>query len=77
MSTTYPDSGSIDKITEQVLYWADHGWALGEQSMYCKMANFELQTRVPTPANGNDILVDGPRIRGELLILNDRLIGRE
>ena len=31
---------------------ADHsssrsGWALGEQAMYCKMANFELQTRVP------------------------------
>ena len=23
------------------------GWALGEQAMYCKMANFELQTRVP------------------------------
>jgi len=30
-----------------VLFWADHGWALGEQSMFCKMANFELQTRVP------------------------------
>ena len=23
------------------------GWALGEQATYCKMANFELQTRVP------------------------------
>ena len=30
-----------------VMYWADHGWALGEQAMFCKMANFELQTRVP------------------------------
>jgi iduronate 2-sulfatase len=30
-----------------VLFWSDHGWALGEQSMFCKMANFELQTRVP------------------------------
>jgi arylsulfatase A-like enzyme len=29
------------------MYWADHGWALGEQGMWCKMANFELQTRVP------------------------------
>ena len=30
-----------------VMWWADHGWALGEQGMFCKMANFELQTRVP------------------------------
>lgn len=30
-----------------VMHWADHGWALGEQAMFCKMANFELQTRVP------------------------------
>jgi arylsulfatase A-like enzyme len=29
------------------VFWADHGWALGEQSMFCKMANFELQTRIP------------------------------
>ena len=26
-----------------VMHWADHGWALGEHSMYCKMANFDLQ----------------------------------
>ena len=30
-----------------MLFWADHGWALGEHSMFCKQANFELQTRVP------------------------------
>jgi len=39
------DTGTKDNTL--VMYWADHGWALGEQSMFCKMANFELQTRVP------------------------------
>lgn len=42
---------ALDETGEQnntlVIFWADHGWALGEQSMFCKMANFELQTRVP------------------------------
>ena len=23
--------------TTLVLHWADHGWALGEQSMFCKV----------------------------------------
>ena len=36
-----------EKDNTLVMWWADHGWALGEQSMFCKMANFELQTRVP------------------------------
>jgi iduronate 2-sulfatase len=36
-----------EKDNTLTLFWADHGWALGEQSMFCKMANFELQTRVP------------------------------
>ena len=30
-----------------VAVWADHGWALGEHGLFCKQANFELQTRVP------------------------------
>ena len=36
----------LDDSTVTVM-WADHGWALGELGMYCKMANYELQTRVP------------------------------
>ena len=46
----------------QVMYWADHGWALGEQSMFCKMANFELQTRVPigAPQAGGSTGVSDP-----------------
>lgn len=33
-----------DTIT---VFFADHGWGLGEHGLYCKMANFELETRVP------------------------------
>lgn len=36
-----------EKDNTLTLFWADHGWALGESSMFCKMANFELQTRIP------------------------------
>ncbi|MCK4628013.1 MAG: DUF4976 domain-containing protein, partial [Sedimentisphaerales bacterium] len=27
--------------------WGDHGWKLGEHSMWCKHTNFELDTHVP------------------------------
>jgi len=30
-----------------VVFFADHGWALGEQAHWCKMGLLELQTRVP------------------------------
>ncbi len=30
-----------------VIIWGDHGWKLGEYSMWCKHTNFELDTHVP------------------------------
>jgi choline-sulfatase len=36
----------LDKNTIVVL-WGDHGWKLGEHNSWCKMTNFEVDTRVP------------------------------
>ncbi|MBK3518223.1 sulfatase [Carboxylicivirga marina] len=36
----------LDKNTVVVL-WGDHGWHLGDHSMWCKHSNFEQATRVP------------------------------
>jgi len=30
-----------------VILWGDHGWKLGEHSLWCKHTNFELDTHVP------------------------------
>jgi iduronate 2-sulfatase len=30
-----------------VVFWADHGWKLGDHSGWCKHTNFECDTRVP------------------------------
>ena len=37
----------IDMNNTIVIFWADHGWHLGEQSAWGKMTNFEIATRVP------------------------------
>lgn len=37
---------NLDKNTIVVL-WGDHGWHLGDHSLWCKHSNFEQATRVP------------------------------
>lgn len=38
-------SGKADQTI--VVFWADHGWKLGDHSSWCKHTNFECDTRVP------------------------------
>ena len=44
----------LDALTKQnldrntiVVLWGDHGWKLGEHNSWCKMTNYEIDTRVP------------------------------
>ncbi len=38
-------SGKADNTI--IIFWADHGWKLGDHSSWCKHTNFECDTRVP------------------------------
>ena len=38
-------SGEADNTV--IVFWADHGWKLGDHSTWCKHTNFECDTRVP------------------------------
>ncbi|WP_257669247.1 sulfatase [Parapedobacter tibetensis] len=40
-----------------IVLWGDHGYHLGEQDLWCKSTNFELDTRVP-------LIVASPGMRG-------------
>jgi arylsulfatase A-like enzyme len=39
------ESGAADDTI--VVFWADHGWKLGDHASWCKHTNFECDTRVP------------------------------
>lgn len=46
-----------------VILWGDHGWKLGEYSMWCKHTNFELDTHVPMIISDPD-MPKGTRVHG-------------
>ncbi len=50
----------LDKNTIVVL-WGDHGWKLGEHNSWCKMTNFEIDTRVPLIVRAGDAKEKGQR----------------
>jgi len=46
-----------DRLDDTViLFWADHGWHLGDKAAWSKMTNFETATRVP-------MMISAPGIR--------------
>lgn len=47
----------IDDNTIIVL-WGDHGWKLGEHGSWCKMTNFEIDTKVP-------LIISTPQLKGK------------
>ena len=45
-----------------VVLWSDHGWHLGEHTMFGKMSNFEIATRSPLIIRVPDITSDGKKL---------------
>ena len=42
-----------------IVLWGDHGWHLGDHSMWCKHTNYEQATRAPLIFAGNKIIPGG------------------
>ena len=42
-----------------VVLWGDHGWKLGEHNGWCKMTNYEIDTRVPMIFSGSGVKAKG------------------
>jgi arylsulfatase A-like enzyme len=42
-----------------IILWGDHGWQLGEHSLWCKHSNFDIALRVP-------LIISAPGYRGGL-----------
>ena len=55
----------LDKNTIVIL-WGDHGWKLGEHASWCKMTNFDIDTRVP-------MIISSPETKGKN-IQSDRFV---
>jgi len=46
-----------------VVLWGDHGWKLGEHNGWCKMTNYEIDTRVPMIFSGYGAKAKGRKSR--------------
>ncbi|UCH66743.1 MAG: sulfatase [Ignavibacterium sp.] len=49
-----------------IVLWGDHGWKLGEHASWCKMTNYEIDTKVP-------LMFSTPQLKGKS-IKSSRLI---
>lgn len=45
LMTGLKDNGLYDNTI--IVLWGDHGWKLGDYGSWCKLTNFEIDTRVP------------------------------
>ncbi|MGI9244475.1 MAG: exo-alpha-sialidase [Verrucomicrobiales bacterium] len=61
-------SGAADNTI--IVFWADHGWKLGEHTSWCKHTNFEVDARVPLIVRVPGV-TDGAASSGSLVELID------
>ncbi|MFG0334385.1 MAG: sulfatase, partial [Maioricimonas sp. JB049] len=56
------ENGLADRTV--VVFWSDHGFHLGQHSLWCKTSNFELDARVPLIVRPPQYARAGSRTRG-------------